>query len=251
MRGAKFNVVNDDFQAGLTIHQNDIDDGKLNRYRPFIDEMAENARYFKIEFLTKTLLNGFTGNLYPGEDIGTGTSFDGAQFFSASHSMFGGANQSNLVGTVALTEANLNAAQLLLRGQRTWDGKRTLHLKGTHLIVGPKLEKTAIELISASFLINTAGTATRDNSFFKGRYTLMVTVEITGAQENWWFLADLSRATKPLIWQNRRGIETSTQVTAASDGKFLRNILNFGVDARAGVALFDPRVIVGANPVAG
>lgn len=251
MRGAKFNIANEDFATGMMVHQNDIDDGKLNRYRPQIDEMAVNARYFKTEYITKTLLNGFTGNLFPEDELGTGVSFDGAQFFSASHSMFGGAPQSNLVGNVVLNEANLAAAQLMLRRLKTWDGKRKLRMRGTHLIVGPKLEKTAIELISASFLINAAGTATRDNSYFKGRYTLMVSDEIDGAQENWWFLADLSKSTKPIIWQNRRPIETSSQVTSESDGKFKRNYLHFGVDARAGVGLYDPRTIVGANPASG
>lgn len=251
VRGAKFNIPNQDFSAGLSFHQNDIDDGKLNRYLPSINEMAENARYFKTEYVTKTLLNGFTGNLFPEDDLGPGTSFDGAQFFSTTHAMFGGPNQSNLVGAVALTEANLTTANLMLRRLTTWDGKRKLRMAGTHLIVGPKLEKTAIELISASFLINTAGTATRDNSFFKGRYTLMVSDEIDGAYENWWFLADLSKSTKPVIWQTRRDIETSSQTTSESEGKFKRNMLHFGVDARAGVGLYDPRTIVGANPVAG
>lgn len=254
LTNAEFTIANEKFASGITMHEDDIDDDRISMYEPMIAQLGMNAAAFPSRYIGFHLLNGVSGNLFPEKKLGPGTAYTGAQFFSNSHSMLGGPVQSNLVGALALNEANLFAADLKLRAMRTWKGDRPLGMRGTTLIVGPKQVKTAIELIKALWVINSAGTANRDNVFFHGRYTVMETdrIEIGSAQENWWFLADLSKpAFKPVIWQTRRPIRELNPNGPDSEALLQSGQLRFAVDARAGVGFFEPRCIVGANPAQG
>jgi len=254
LANAEFEIVNEKFATGITMSEDDIEDDRLGMYAPQIAQLGENAAAFPSRYIGYHLLNGFAGNLFPERKLGTGVGYTGAQFFSASHSMFGGPAQSNLVGALALNEANLQIADLKLQAMRTWKGDRLLDMKGSTLIVGPKQEKAAIELIKSLWLINAAGTANRDNVFWNGRYTVMVSrrIEIGSPQENWWFLADLTRpAFKPIIFQSRRPPRTRTPNGPDSEPLLQSGQLRFAVDARAGLGFFEPRCIVGANPVSG
>lgn len=253
LTNAGFEVTNERFASGITMHEDDVADDRIGMYYPQVAQLGQNAAAFPTRYIAYHLLNGFTGNLFPEKFLGPGVAYTGAQFFSASHAMYGGPAQSNLVGAVALTDANLYAADLKLRGMRTWKGDRILGMRGTTLIVGPKQEKAAIELVKALWLVNNAGTATRDNVYWHGRYTIMVSerIEIGSPQENWWFLADLSKPMKPVIWQTRRDIRQLEPNGPDSEPLLQSGQLRFLVDARAGVGFYEPRCIVGANPVAG
>lgn len=254
LQNADFEIRNEDFATGITMHENDIEDDRIGVYEPFVAQLGQNAAAFPSRYIGYHLLNGFAGNLFPEKKLGAGVGYTGAQFFSASHSMMGGPSQSNLVGALALTEANLQIADLKLRAMRTWKGDRTLGMKGTTLIVGPKQEKAAIELIKSLWIINAGGNANKDNVFWYGRYTVMVSerIEIGSAQENWWFLADLSKpAFKPVIWQMRRPLRSLNPNGPDSEALLQSGQLRFAVDARAGIGFFEPRCIVGANPAQG
>lgn len=253
LTNADFEIRNERFGAGITMHEDDLDDDRIGIYAPIVAQLGQNAAAFPSRYIGYYLLNGFAGNLFPEKKLGAGVAYTGSQFFSASHSM-GGPTQTNLVGSLALTEANLQTADLQLRKMRTWKGDRVLGMRGTHLIVGPKQEKAAIELIKSLWIINSGGTANRDNVYWNGRYTVMVSerIEIGSAQENWWFLADLSKpAFKPVIWQSRRPIRSLSPNGPDSEALLQSGQLRFAVDARAGIGFFEPRCIVGANPNAG
>ena len=250
----EFEITNEKFQTGITMHEDDIDDDRIGMYQPQIAQLGQNAAAFPSRYIGYHLLNGFAGNLFPERKLGTGVAYTGSQFFSSSHSMLGGPAQSNLVGALALNEANLQIADLKLQAMRTWKGDRLLDMKGSTLIVGPKQEKAAIELIKSLWIINSGGTANRDNVYWNGRYSVMVSkrIEIGSAQENWWFLADLTKpAFKPIIFQNRRPIRTREPNGPDSEPLLQSGQLRFSVDARAGLGFFEPRCIVGANPAAG
>lgn len=47
-----------------------------------------------------------------------------------------------------------------------------------------------------------------------------------------WFLADLSRALKPIIWQTRRDYDFQSMVDADDENVFMRKEYRYGVDAR-------------------
>ncbi len=255
LSNAEFAIKNEEFGTGITMLEKDVEDDRLGMYVPQIAQLGQNAAVWPSEYIAKHLLNGFAGNLFPDDYLGAGTCYTGSQFFSNSHVMESGVSGlDNLVGALALTEANLKIADLQLKSMRTWSGQRSLRMRGTHLIVGPKQEEAAVNLIKALWIINASGNANRDNVYWKGRYTVVVSdlIEIGTPQENWWFLADMSKpAFRPMIFQNRRKMRTLTPNGPDSEPLLQRGQLRYAIDARAGIGFFEPRCIVGANPAQG
>jgi len=243
----KLRIVNRDWSNGLRAHQNQFKDDRLGLFAPKVAALAQKARRHRSDLMVKMLLNGFAGNVYP--EAGDGLGYDGAFFFSTTHSSGGGPNQSNRI-TTALGAAGLEEAELKLQSLKTADGKDPLDLAGTHIICGPKLEATARRLVSQELVPNSAGTATESN-IHRGRYEVMVSRRIAGAQDDYWFLADLSAPIKPMIFQNREEISTSAIVGAQGGSgdsvpRFQRGELWFGAEARYAVAYFAWQTIVGA-----
>lgn len=241
----KFRVENLDWASGIVIHKNEILDDRLGFIAPRIADLAAKAARHKGDHMVKRLIQGFSGTAFDTKEYGDGTAFDGSLFFATNHSLEGGPSQSNKL-TVALSAANLESAEILLAGFTTWDGKDPLDMRGTHLIVGPKLEKTARELVGSAQVANAGGTATISNPYFQGRYQVVVSPRLTGTYDDYWFLADLSKATKPLIFQNREPITTAAQTDWASPQVFSKGILQYGAQARYGFGLWDWRTVVGS-----
>lgn len=239
----KFRVENMPWSSGIPIHRDEIADDRLGFIAPRIAGLAEKAARHKGDHLVKRLLQGFTGTTFSKKEYGDGTSFDGSLFFSATHSLEGGPQQSNLLNA-ALTAANLETAEIRLGSFTTWDGKDPLDLSGTHLIVGKKLEKTARELVGSQMVSN--GSVSVSNPYFQGRYQVVVSPRLSGAYDDYWFLADLSKSTKPTLWQNREPITTAAVTDWASPQVFKRGIFEFGAQARYGFGLWDWRTIIGS-----
>ncbi len=239
----KFRIVNKDWSNGVTIHKNEIADDQMGKVRPRIAGLAAKAARHKGDYMARCLINGFSGTAFP--ETGDGLSFDGALFFSDVHTLEGGPNQSNKL-TVALTEAGLDSAEQKLAALTTWDGKDPLDMHGTHLIVGPKLEKTAKVLVGAAMLINAGGTAAGSNAYFMGKYQVVVSPRLSGTYDDYWFLADLSAPTKPFIYQPREPITTAAQTDWTNESMFKRGQMNFGAQARYGIGPWDWRTIVGS-----
>lgn len=243
--GGKFRITNKDFATGIKIHKNAIADDKLGKYKSVVSAMGRRAAWFPADRVAKMLINGFSGTAFP--KIGDGLAFDGSLFFSANHVFDGGVAQSNLLGAVALSDANLEAAEIKLGNLTTWDGAESLGLNGTHLIVGKKLQAQAMKLVNANVIINAAGTAAADNPFLRGRYEVMVLPQLVGTYDDYWFLADLSQPTKPTIHMIREALQ-ERYLGTESQAFFDHGVVQYGIDGRFGFGLWDWRTIVGANP---
>lgn len=239
----KLQIRNKNWANGIRVHQNDIKDDKLGLVQPKIGGLADKAKTHRIRLMVKALLAGMGTGLYP--EVSNGIAYDGVTYFSLSHAT--GANKQ----TLALDAAGIKAAELLLGSQMSYDGLEPLEIRGTHLIVGPKLEATATQLMTSDFLPNTAGTATQSNDL-KGRYKVLVSPLIRGVADDWWFLADLSQPVKPFIFQLREEITTSAVLGGQgtqndSVPRFQSGQLWFGAEARYNVAPFEFRTIVGSQ----
>jgi phage major head subunit gpT-like protein len=244
----KMQIANRDWSSGLRAHQNQFKDDKLGLFPPRVAGLAQKARRHRSDLMVRMLLNGFTGNAF--SDVGNGLAYDGAFFFSDSHSSDGGPAQSNKING-ALTFANLELAETKLKNMTTADGKDPLELSGTHLIVGPALEFVAKRLMTAELVPNSAGTATETN-IHRNQYEVVVSRRIRGAQANNWFVADLSQPIKPCIFQLREEISTSAIVGSQggdndSEPRFKRGELWFGAEARYNNGLFAWQTIIGSN----
>lgn len=235
----KLQVRNKDWSSGLKIHQNQLKDDKLGLFPQQIAALAQMARMHRPEYGAKLLINGVAGNVFP--ETGNGLAYDGKFFFDTTHAT--GSNK----GAAALSAAGIDATELLLNSQTSYDGKRKLRIRGTHIICGPKLEPVARKLVGADFLANAAGTAA-DSNIYKGRYQIIVEPWLTGTWDDWWFLADLSKPAKPVLFQMREEISTSMIIGnqgGAGDSipRFQRGELWFGAEARYNMAYFEHRTI--------
>lgn len=140
---------------------------------------------------------------------------DGVPLLSATHPHApGGATQSNAVAT-ALTDASYNAGRAAMRGWRRENGE-SLDKVATHLVVGPGLERTALEVTGSSRPLavsnagvfdataNVVGATTRDNGL-AGSATVVVEPKITGTE---WYLIDASGSARPMAFGRDGGRET-------------------------------------------
>lgn len=231
--GYKLRIANKDWSNGLRVKANDFKDDKLGLLPPQVAGLAMKARRHRWDMMVKLLANGFAGNVYP--EVGNGLGYDGGFFFSTTH-----VTGSNKL-TVALDATGLSSAELLLRSMTTYDGNDPMDIYGTHLIVGPKLQATAEKLLTQERLAN------GESNYHRGKYSLIVSQRLRGTADDYWFLADLSGPIKPLIFQMREEISTSSQIAPDSEGVFSRNEYRFGAQARYNVAYFEHRLIVGSQ----
>lgn len=232
LEGFKLRVSNKDWSSGLRVKANDFKDDKLGLLPPQVAALAMKARRHRWDMMVKLLANGFAGNVYP--EVGTGLGYDGAFFFSDAH-----ATGSNKL-TSALDATALSAAELKLESMTTYDGADPMDIHGTHLIVGPKLRATAEKLLTQERL------ASGEDNYHRGKHKLIVSQRLRGTADDYWFLADLSSAIKPLLFQMREEISTSSQIAPDSEGVFSRNEYRFGAQARYNVAYFEHRLVVGS-----
>lgn len=237
----KLRIANRPWATGLRLHQDQIDDDKLGLFASTVPGLAAGCRSHRADLMAQALLNGFTGSAFP--EAGNGLAYDGAFFFSDSHTVSGGPAQSNKM-TSALSASALSEARRKARSMRTADGARPLDIQPTHLIVGPKLEETAEKLVASDLVPNAAGTATESN-IHKGKYKVIVSPRIVDAYDDYWFLADFRAVYLPLIFQLRKEIMPSS-TPPDSEPRFRRGELWFGAEARYNVGYFAWQTIIGS-----
>ncbi|HWU91598.1 MAG TPA: Mu-like prophage major head subunit gpT family protein [Kofleriaceae bacterium] len=240
LEGFKLRVLNKKWSNGLRIKNDDIKDDALGLIGPQIGDLASRARSHRFDLMVKLLLNGFDGNAYP--EVGNGLGYDGAFFFSDSGHRGGNDNKM----TLALDSAGLVQAQLQLRRMKTYDGRLPFRVKGTHLLVGPKLEFTAEKLLTQEYLAN------GESNPHRNKYKLLVSDRIDGDFDDYWFLLCLSRQIRPFLFQRREEISTSAVMgnqggNNDSVPRFMNDELWFGAEARYNVAYFEHRLAVGSQ----
>ena len=109
------------------------------------------------------------------------------------------------------------------------------------LMVGPSLEKTALQIVGRA--VNDAGAG---NANFE-RATLQVNNRLVGGYAAYWFLGVRGGVMRPFILQRRLDPELQDQVTPESDSVFNRNEVAFGVRARHNVGYGWWHMVVGST----
>lgn len=245
LQAFKMRLANRDWSSGLRVHQNQFKDDKIGLFPLSTAGLAIAARQHRSDMMIQLLINGFAGTAYP--DISNGLAYDGKFFFDTTRAT--GSNK--LTTALDDTGAGLDAAELLMGSQTTYDGKRKLRITPSHLIVGPKLAPIARRLTTLDFIASVSGNATISNPY-KGRFQVVIDPWLTGTFQNYWFLADLLQPVKPALFQLREDISTSAILgqqggSNDSEPRFKRGEYWFGAEARYNVGYFEPRLIVGAQ----
>lgn len=243
----EWSIANKKWQNGIKVKNDDFRDDNLGLLPAHVSALGEQAALQPSMLVAQLLMNGFDGTAY--STLGNGLAFDGDFFFSASHP-----TGSNLMtgGGSALSATALGAAFTLLRQQKRFDGLN-LYAKPTHLIVGVDLEETAIKILSSDFLATVFGSNTAaapETNIYKGRVKLIVSPIVAAGH---WFVADLSNSVKPMLFQNREGIQVNVAGGGGGGGGSANDFVGFAYDetwfgahSRNNAGYWDFRRIIGA-----
>ena len=218
LKGYKYVVENEDFEATVEVDRNDIEDDTLGIYAPQAQMAGYSAAQLPDELVYEAVNGAFTK-----------VCFDGQYFIDTDHPV-GDASVSNK-GTAALSNATQAAAKGSYGAARTAmkkfkdDEGRSLNVTPNILLVGPALEDMAKMLLTSPKL------ADNTPNPYVGTAELVVDARIES--DTAWFLLDTTKPIKPFVYQPRKKPVFVSQVNLESDDVFNLKKLKFGAEARA------------------
>lgn len=224
-----YTIVNKLYQESFSIPRTKIEDDKLGMYSSLtVPQLAEAAAKLPDELFAEVI-------------EGTTTAFDGVALFSGSRDYGGGTIDNDFA--LALTVDNVDTVRSEMAGFRDANGQ-PLRVNPNAIIVPPALEREAREVAFANLKETGSAGAVIDN-VMSGRYQVIVVPELTSVQA--WYLADLSRAIKPMIFQQRTSPELVQITQADSDSVFDLDAYRYGVRYRCAMAPSLPHLIARGN----
>lgn len=213
-------LTNLPFELTIGVDRHDWEDENLGVYTPLFSEMGRAAAEWP-DIQTAAILTGNPAG------------FDGVALFNAAHPLDPAGNQTN-TNTLALTPANyatVREAMMLITGEDS----RPLRVRPDTLIVPPQLEREAKEILLADRITDPGAGGASVTNVNRGTASMLVIPELGAASATAWYLADLSKAIKPVIWQLREAPMLISKAQRSDDNVFWDRELVWGTEAR-GVA---------------
>lgn len=218
---ASYTLANKKFELTYGVGRDEIEDETLGIYSTLFQDMGDSARRWPDQ-IVKTALQAGT----------SATTFDGVAFFASTHPLNPAGNQSNNFTGTALSAANYATTRAAMMAYTGADGE-VMGVMPNLLIVPPQLEATARGILNAELI------GGGDTNVWRNSAELLVIPQLANAATTW-YLADVSRPIKPLVFQQRKAPEFVSRTDLASDSAFHQNTFEFGVDSRgaAGYSLW-------------
>jgi len=223
LKANTYAVVNDDFEATVSVRRNDIEDDNLGIYAPMAQDAGYSAKTLPDEIVADLKNNAFVNKCY-----------DGQYFYDTDHPVEDGQGNVSSVsnkGTAVLSYATLadvqgsyGAARTAIMTMKDNEG-RALGLVPDVLEVPPALEAVANVICNNEFL------GDKTPNPYKGTAKVIVNPRLTSATA--WFLHCTSRPVKPFIYQQRKAPVFVQQINTDSDDVFSRGEYKYGAEARA------------------
>lgn len=226
-----FSVKPRDFEASIKVLRNDIEDDRLNIYKPKIQDLAREAAQHPLS-LACDVLNAANSTLC----------YDGQYLCDTDHPQVAGMAAFSNKGTSALTYATAKATRLAMRKFADEEG-RYLGVMPTHIVCGPDLADTAEELVSSQYKPDST-VANGEPNVLRGLKVLVLPY-ITGTK---WFMVDTTKNVKPLVRVNRKAPEFTAADDPTDASIFMRKEFYYGVDGRYDVVPGWPQAIYGQFP---
>lgn len=223
LSGAKYVIVNNDWEATVEVDRNDVKDDNLGIYGPQAQAAGVSAKQLPDEIMSDVVNNAMTTVCY-----------DGQYFFDTDHAVKnadGTVGSVSNKGTKALSVASLQAAQDSLGAAETAmmefkdDEGRPLNVIPNILMVPPALKATANTLMTTDRLEDG-----KPNPY-KGAYEVVVNPRLVSRTA--WYLLDTTKPVKPFIYQEREAPTYVSQTDLSSDVVFMTKKFRFGAEARA------------------
>jgi phage major head subunit gpT-like protein len=207
----EYEIKNKPFEVTIALDKEDIEDDTIGIYTPIVQSMSESAAMHPDQIVLPLLPNGFTNKCY-----------DGKNFFATDHKEGKSGNQSNM-STHALTLETYGDARAAMMSLKDEQGK-PMSINPNLLVVPPQLEGMARKILFADQIDGTTNT-------YKDSAELLVVNELSGSPKNW-FLLDISKPIKPLIFQQRKKPEFVAKDNLNDDNVFFNKEFIYGVDSR-------------------
>lgn len=218
LAGFSYTIRNKDFEATIEVDRNDLEDDTMLGYAQQAQGAGQSAAELPADIIGRLLSGGFSSLCY-----------DGQYFFDTDHPV-GKSTLSNK-GTKALSAATYAAAQASYGAARSQmrsfkdDEGENLRIQPGLLVVSPALEDVANYLMTADrFPDNTP-------NIYKGTAKVLVWPGL--ATDTEWFLFDVTKPVKPLVYQERKKPVFVEQTSLDSDDVFLLKKFKFGAEARS------------------
>lgn len=164
--------------------------------------------------------------------------FDGANLISDTHTL-GSTSQDNKI-TTALSFSTYDGGIQAMQGFQGANGE-PLNIFPTHLMVGPKLRKMGMEITKSTerlMAVDNAGveTGTRvaastiPNIYGGGAVDLIVNPRLVGTQDDYWYLMDLSKSSKPLVLAQQRDWTAVVKQDDDDDARFNLDLFQWSIE---------------------
>lgn len=206
-------IKNKDWESTIEVDRNDIEDDAIGVYNPLVQTMAAAGKKHPDEIIWALLMAGFTSLCY-----------DGQYFFDTDHVEGQSGAQSNK-GTAKLSHDAYGTARTGMMSLKDDKGKASLGIFPVLLVVGPKNEKMGKDIVVARTLAN------GQDNVYAGTAELLVVPELAENPE-FWFLMDVSKPVKPLIFQQRKKPVFTSLDKPDDVNVFMRKKYLYGVDSR-------------------
>lgn len=206
-----YTIKNKSFERTIGINRDAIEDDQYGIYTPMFSMMGQEAGEHYNDLVFEILTKGFTEKCY-----------DEKTFFAADH-VSGEKTFSNTSTAALSTESFLAARQAMM--SITGDKNKPLKLVPDLLVVSPKNEMVAKKILEASLI---DGTTNITQNLAK----IKVATELSGDNEDAWFLLCTKKFLKPIILQIRKKIKFDMLTKDTDPNVFLQKEYLYGCDSR-------------------
>lgn len=217
------------FESTIAVDRKAIEDDQLELIRLRIRDLAFRVAQHRQQIIVNAMVAGFVSNGY-----------DGVSFFSTTHTVNGVAVSNK--STAALDATSIASAVTAMMTVPD-DIGIPLGIVPDTLVVGPKLQWSAIELVESPVVVykSSQSDTTPSTSYmnaFQGKLKVIVSPYLTGASDDYWFLLDTKRPIKGLILQQRSDVPvefSALESGTGSESAFFRDRYYYGVRGRYNV----------------
>lgn len=191
LRTDGFYVVNEKFDGGFEVPEEDIERDNLGHYTSAMQEMVEAAKVYPQALMAAILANGTSTTV--------AKCWDGAALFSASHGKDDGASQSNIVsgsGVDTLAHVQTDIAQAVSK-MATWKNDKGVYRRA----IKPNVALYPAANYALGLFLDTIKSSRTDLGSADQSALVSEVIAVPELSGNDWYLAAGGGGLRPFGWQ--------------------------------------------------
>ncbi len=217
------------FESTIAVERRALEDDQLDLIKLRIRDLAYRVAQHRSQLVVEALANASNA-----------TGYDGVTVLNTAHPVAGTTYSNRVPDALSGNALAAGINQMMLVPD---DTGTPLGMMPDTLVVGPKLQWAALELVESPVVIYKGSTTdssgpTNYRNVFQGRLDVVVSPFLTGASDDYWFLLDTKRPMKSVILQQRSDVPVEFSALDSSSGSesaFMRDRYYYGARARYNV----------------